>query len=242
MPRYPKAGITKLSELEIDVDKDWAAKKIENLGAPDSGDDAPRDDTIDNKITTHKADASAHHTKTTDAGDITSGRFGKNRLEWTADKLLKGAGAGADPVEIDVPSSTKHFFVPATNGTERYTLGSHTGYRIDSATDEAYIEFTVPRDFSSLSEAFVVWISLTSGTHRFNEYSNYGKFAEPYNNHSESDLDAETTGHTANDIIGRSISNILSALAPYDYVGIRFVGDEVNTPNGLILGVYLLYY
>lgn len=35
-----KAGITKLSELEIDAAKDWAAKKIENLGAPDSGDDA----------------------------------------------------------------------------------------------------------------------------------------------------------------------------------------------------------
>jgi len=100
MPRYPKR-ITKLSELEIDADKDWATKKIENLGAPDSGDDAPRDDTIDSKITTHKGDASAHHTKTTDASEITSGRFGKNRLEWTADKLLKGAGVGADPTEID---------------------------------------------------------------------------------------------------------------------------------------------
>lgn len=33
-----------LSQLEIDVDKDWAAKKIENLGAPDSGDDAKRHD------------------------------------------------------------------------------------------------------------------------------------------------------------------------------------------------------
>jgi len=102
MPRYPK-GVTKLSQLEIDADKDWSAKKIENLGAPDSGDDAPRDDTIDSKITTHKGDASAHHAKTTDAGDITSGRFGKSRLEWTAEKLLRGAGAGADPTEIDVP-------------------------------------------------------------------------------------------------------------------------------------------
>lgn len=43
MPRYPAAaGITKLSELTIDVNKDWAAKRIENLGAPDSSDDAPR--------------------------------------------------------------------------------------------------------------------------------------------------------------------------------------------------------
>jgi len=70
MPRYPRR-ITKLSQLEIDVDKDWAAKKIENLGAPDTGDDAPRDDTIDSKITTHKGDASAHHAKTTSIGDLT---------------------------------------------------------------------------------------------------------------------------------------------------------------------------
>ena len=44
---YPPQGvITKLSELEIDVSKDWATKKIENLGAPDTDDDAPRRDTI----------------------------------------------------------------------------------------------------------------------------------------------------------------------------------------------------
>jgi len=79
MPRYPM-GVTKLSQLEIDADKDWAAKKIENLGAPDTGDDAPRDDTIDSKITTHAGDASAHHTKTTDAGDITSGVFDLARV------------------------------------------------------------------------------------------------------------------------------------------------------------------
>ena len=39
------------------------------------------------------------------ASQITSERFGKTRLEWTAAKLLKGAGAGADPTEIDVPEA-----------------------------------------------------------------------------------------------------------------------------------------
>jgi len=39
----------------------------------------------------------------TAAGDplIKGTRFGKEQLEWTADKLLKGAGAGVDPTEID---------------------------------------------------------------------------------------------------------------------------------------------
>ena len=33
-------------------------------------------------------------------------RIGKDGLEWTADKLLKGAGAGVDPTEIDAPVAT----------------------------------------------------------------------------------------------------------------------------------------
>ena len=33
-----------------------------------------------------------------------TGRIGKTQLEWTVNKLLKGAGIGADPTEIDVPA------------------------------------------------------------------------------------------------------------------------------------------
>jgi len=154
-------GVTKLSQLEIDADKDWATKKIENLGAPDTADDAPRDDTIDSKITTHKGDASAHHAKTTDAGDIISGRFGNTRLEWTADKLLKGAGAGNDPVEIDVPSgATKEFFMPATDGTTRYNNDYFTGFQINAEDDYALIVFYVPQDFTSTTDAVILLLIL----------------------------------------------------------------------------------
>jgi len=107
---------------EIDADKDWATKKIENVGAPDSDDDAPRRDTIDSKITTHKGDASAHHAKTTSFADITD-RAGPSKFEWTADKLLKGAGAGADPTEIDVPT-------PKSIATGSYTGNGTTARQI----------------------------------------------------------------------------------------------------------------
>ena len=40
-----------------------------------------------------------------DASQIGSGRFGKTRVEGTANKLWKFAGAGADPTEIDEPTS-----------------------------------------------------------------------------------------------------------------------------------------
>lgn len=33
-----------LSRVKIDTDKDWNTKKIENIGAPDTGDDAKRHD------------------------------------------------------------------------------------------------------------------------------------------------------------------------------------------------------
>ena len=49
------------------------------------------------------------------------GRIEKNALAWTANKLLKGGGAGADPTEIDVPSG-----VAATSGS--YT-GNDTANR-----------------------------------------------------------------------------------------------------------------
>lgn len=42
--------------------------------------------------------------KTHKASEITEGRFGKSRLEWATDRLLKGAGTGADPIEITVPA------------------------------------------------------------------------------------------------------------------------------------------
>ena len=41
------------------------------------------------------------------------GRLGKNGMNWTADKLLKGAGAEADPTEIDVPVDYPQKLKPA---------------------------------------------------------------------------------------------------------------------------------
>lgn len=51
--------VTQLSQIAIDTDKDWDAKKIENLGAPDSGDDAKRHDS------TPETHGAAQHTDIT---------------------------------------------------------------------------------------------------------------------------------------------------------------------------------
>jgi len=54
------------------------------------------------------------------------GRLGKSDLEWTADKLLKGAGAGADPIEIDVPASHVELHIRAL--TDAAGDVAYTGY------------------------------------------------------------------------------------------------------------------
>jgi len=125
MPRYPKAGITKLSELEIDADKDWAAKKIENLGAPDTGDDAPRDDTIDSKITTHKGDASAHHAKTTDAGEIISGTFDLARIPTMDDAHIPDLNTLSGYPPSDPAAATPGLRTLGT-GAQQAATGNHT--------------------------------------------------------------------------------------------------------------------
>ncbi|MEM2261219.1 MAG: hypothetical protein QXK24_02080 [Ignisphaera sp.] len=60
-------GVTKLSELIIDVDKDWNNYKIKNLGVPIDANDALRKIELDN----HVMNPSAHHTKTTSRNELT---------------------------------------------------------------------------------------------------------------------------------------------------------------------------
>lgn len=64
----------------------------------------------DGKITTHKGDASAHHTKTTAAGDITSGRFGVARLPaMTDEKIWKGTGNNVEEVDAPIAPGFTHY-------------------------------------------------------------------------------------------------------------------------------------
>jgi hypothetical protein len=77
-------------------------------------------------------DANLHHNRqhsVVSTSDHT-GRITKAWMEWTADKLLKGAGTGANPTEIDVPvdvSATAGDELILSADTERFTaLTSYT--------------------------------------------------------------------------------------------------------------------
>jgi len=89
-PGYTQVAITSVSvgygQAIADYKEGWEISIVDDLtgyAIARTIDDATIAPEIDAKITTHETG-------------------GKHR--WTADKLLKGAGAGADPTEIDVPS------------------------------------------------------------------------------------------------------------------------------------------
>lgn len=135
---------------------------------------------------------------------------------------------------------TKEFFVPVTYGTEMSEHGYHAGAIVDATADEAFITFYVPHDFTSITSAVVVRLSMATATHRLNYNSMYGAQGEAYNTHAES-LTDQDTAETDRYIYEQNIAGILSALAVGDYVGIRVRGDSTNTPNDLILGVRFRY-
>ena len=71
---------------------------------------------VDSKIATHRGDASAHHTKTTDASEIVTGRFGMPRMPDGPDgQVLTGRGLGVDPSYTDpvvvVPANSVNVMV-----------------------------------------------------------------------------------------------------------------------------------
>lgn len=164
----------------------------------------------------------------------------KGKLAWIDEKLLKGADAGADPEEIDLPSATKEFFVPATFGTDPQKKGEYAGYYIDAAADIACITFYAPNDFSTIIDAVVMVIAEATATQRLNLNSNYAAVGELSDAHAESVSDVDTV-MVVNTVYEIDISGILTALAAGDYVGVRVSGDGTNEPTLQVVGVRFRY-
>ncbi len=95
----------RLSTLVVDADKDWQDKRIENLGSPDSGDDAKREDSP--PADHHGRHESGGADEVALAADqVVSGRFPMTRMpDMAAGKVMLGQGAGSSPVETDLPEA-----------------------------------------------------------------------------------------------------------------------------------------
>ena len=160
----------------------------------------------------------------------------------TDTSLLKQIQSGAWGT-ITSPG-TKEFFAPAIGQygvTEQFADGKHTGHRIDAENEHSYIEFYVPADFTSITDAVVVCIALATGTHRLKFFTHYGGQGDDKDGHSESIFPGPDTAMTDELIYEIDISAALSALAAGDYVGVNTSGDGTNIPNVLIIGIRFKY-
>lgn len=166
---------------------------------------------------------------------------GDGRHRWTANKLLKGAGAAA-PTEIAVPATaTKEFFAPSLYSTVGFVpnYGLFPGAIITNG-QQGYVHFHIPHDFSSIIEAVAVIISAdTNANADIDIDSIYGAVGEKYNEHSEADA-ASVYNIAVTKFFDLDISGILTALAAGDYVAIRLWSKDVNSEFTL-LGVRFKY-
>ena len=136
--------------------------------------------------------------------------------------------------------ATKEFFIPATGGNlVGYTIG-WVVVRCDAANENAYMDFKVPHDFTSISNAEIILISrATQAAANWDIYAVYAAVGGPYDQHTASDT-ASTYNITNLELFAIDISGLLTALAADDYVGIRFCQGTAGH-NADILGVRFKY-
>ncbi|MBA7703190.1 hypothetical protein ES703_111972 [subsurface metagenome] len=158
---------------------------------------------------------------------------GADPMRWTADKLLKGAGAGADPAEIDVPGlATKEFWIPAVPGLNAvWTYGPFGNYpyvRLDTATEEANANFAVPADFNSVTSLYAVLIPVGSGSIDWTQRTSFATSEEAFDTHT--DIAAADGLETINQqMLWIDVSAALTGLASLDVVGLNFNIDVFTT-------------
>jgi len=101
--------------------------------------------------------ANQHHAQAHTLGSHSPSRIGKSRLQWAVDKLLKGAGTGFDPVEVDMPAAGATLTFP---DIEVYN-GNGPG-------PSAWVDL----DLSSYvgSKKALVWIRIKTSSQQFQTY------------------------------------------------------------------------
>lgn len=166
----------------------------------------------------------------------------KNKIAFTLNKILVGAGAGANPTEQNVPTSTKELSVPVTwahTSTMAY-YNAYPGAHLAILGNAAFMYFTVPHDFTSLVSAVIRVIPrATQATANWNIASMYASLGELYNIHSEADA-ASTYNVVNNTIFDVNIAGILTNIVAGDNVGVSLTLSDA-THDVFVLGIRFRY-
>jgi len=173
---------------------------------------------------------------------------GADPLRWTDAKLLLGAGAGADPTEIDVPTPptrTIYILPVMTTGTAfALTNGIHWSTRLDQVNEYVTWEFSVPADFGSLVTVKVIYIGTQPGGNYFDwtATTEFGAIGEQYNANTDSDTEDGATPSATGIISMVDISAAFTAIAAGDFVGVKWLIDFIGgTPLMDVIGLEFKY-
>lgn len=213
-----KCGELKIGEKTIRISRDrlnMGGLRIENLGAPDSDDDALRRDTIDSKIATHTT-TDAHQPRSHDhslaldgtpialdgvpnlpASKITSEQFPSDRMPRGADGyILKGKGVGVNPEWEDPPAIIE---LPICNsndpahaipqGATSYTKAKEI--KLNAPLAKCRIKFDMTTDRSAVPVGYAKVYkngSPIGAEHREGRDMNYVTITEDFANFNTNDL------------------------------------------------------
>jgi len=161
-------------------------------------------------------------------------------LTSTSDVKLPTSKAVADYITTQY-SNTKTLFVPVTAGNTLSSaydtaVGNFATNTPDNG-ENAFFNFRVPNNFSSLVSANVVMIPDTTETIQWDLAINYGVVGQAYTSHSATATDS-TKSVTQNILTEADIASSLSGIQAGSYVGIKFTS---NTTTIRIIGLYINY-
>jgi len=137
--------------------------------------------------------------------------------------------------------ATREFFLPFTYGTEigigYYTLGAI----VDADGERGDLEFYVPDDFTSITEAHIVWEALAAVTNMsFKVSMRGGAHGEAGNTLAPADITITRTT-SAYYIYEDDISTLLTGIASGDYLRINPYRPSGGNTNACFIGIHFKY-
>lgn len=173
-------------------------------------------------------------------------RLSKANFEITLNKILLGAGAGADPTEIDVPA-TKEIYIPALPYAGKEAKVTYRGVAVDAAGDGCFMRLLVPQDFVSITAIEVIFLPAETGANmHFSLSTNYGVYTggESWGVHSESSLNRDIGATVDGQYKNHSISDLVDSgpLAAGDIlcVDLAYSATAIDS-NTYVSGLRLKY-
>ena len=174
-----------------------------------------------------------------DAHEINAAGSGKHR--WTAEKLLKGQGAGADPVEVAMTKdATREFSVnPYGHSSKNFSDFDSLGVLMD-AVEVVYFQFKCPHDYTTLTECKIIFASFSGGNIDWTANTTFAAIGEAYNTHTDS-ATADGVSLAGNLLYAIDISAAFTGLTADDDVHVEFRLDAITSGNIRVRELYFKY-